>query len=423
MENKKSKMEQQLNMENLAGVLDVLEAMGIKDDVQNLMKQKEREKYLAMHREDYPIWQNKKGRWVSYVPDASFPNQRRQISANLLPVLEDKIIAEYKKQNSPHSTLTMRILYPRWLEYRLAMKEVKPQTIIRIKKDWVRYYENNPIVDMPLNGLTSDFLQSWINDMISIHKMGRHQFGNFSLIIRRIFTYAYNEGLISNNPFDRVYVKWSGLHKEERTPDAEQVFKKPEQETYINFCWSKYHKSAQFVQVFVPLAIIFDFYTGLRCCELSAVKFSDISGGLLKVQRMVEYNTREIVPRLKDDEDYRYVPLIPEAVAVLEEVKRKRQEMGLPVNGYVFAIDEPINTYTQIQKLTRGYCKSLNMAPRSPHDIRRTYVSNLIDAKFDILTIMKYAGHKNASTTMGSYAFAVREALENLPQLSAALAV
>lgn len=389
-------------------------------EMQEFMKQKKKQLILKRHKEAWPWWQNTKGRWVTYVPDASKPNKRRQISASVEASLEDKVFDFYQAKE-PASTLTLRILFPEWLEAK--SEDVKAHTIKRIKTDWVRYYDEASIVDVPLGKLTTDSLKSFTKSVTAGQHLDRHQFGNFSLIIRQMMDYAYEKGYIPADPYRKVKVKWSALSSGPKKSEAKLVFKREEQPVMINYCWDKYKNNAQFVQHFVPLAIIFDFYTGLRIGELAAVKFSDIDTDncIMKVQRMVEYESRKVVSGLKEDTEYRYVPLFPEAVEVIEEVKRKRLELGLPVDGYVFAVNEPINTYTQTQKLLREYCVKLKMLPRSPHDIRRTFISNLIDDNVDLNTVMTIAGHKQASTTLNSYAFAVREAKETVKVIRKAI--
>lgn len=408
-----------------ANILNKFAAYGItEDEVQEWMNQKEINKILANH--PHEIWQNAKGRWLTYVPDETKPKSRRQISAGTKSALEAKIVDFYKSQTkaSTARTLTMRILFPEWIANKALNEDIDPDTVRRNRNDWKRYYADDPIVDIPLQDLTTEKLSDWVKKKIASYEMGAHKFGNFSLIIRQMMDYATKKHYLYENPYKDVKISWSkALCIEQGKPEDRLIFFKDEQKVFLDYCWTQYYKNRYPVQMFVPLAYVFDFYTGLRVGELAAVKFSDIQCGQVCVQRMVKGRSGEVVPKLKKGSEKRYIPLTSEAVKVIDEIKRKRIELGLPIDGYIFAIDEPVSTYCRLQTIVRVFCKELDIAIRSPHDIRRTFISNLIDAGVDINTVMKYAGHTRMSTTVKSYLYSVRHVEEQVQILEKALAV
>lgn len=171
---------------------------------------------------------------------------------------------------------------------------------------------------------------------------------------------------------------------------------------YIIFRRTHGQKDTIRTQKFVPLAIVFSFYTGLRNGELSALKFSDIHASGVVIQRMVNDN-KDVVNRTKTGAS-RTVELVPEAVKVIEEVKRRRLELGLPIDGYIFAIDDsPYKTYYRIKVSVGQYCKELGLKIRSHHDIRRTFISKCIAEGYTLKEVMDMAGHRDYNTTINSY--------------------
>lgn len=421
----------QLNMLNyslddVAAVLAQVSGFDSAEDVLEIMAKARKDKVLQAH--PYPVWTNKRGMLVTYVPDETKPNGRRQIAAKSQDRLNDKIFEahEAEEAKSKGEALTMRKLYPQWLEHKASA--TSEATANRNSKDWKRYYANDPIVDAPMVSLGKNQLEEWVSTLTKEYCMNRTQFGNFSSIIRQMYAYAAEENLIPFNPFDAVHVNWKKLRKPQRKQDEELIFFTDEAERMVSYCWEQYNKNRQRVQIFAPLAIVFAFYTGVRIGELVSLRFTDINTDGITIQRMLDA-TNHVVPRTKgtDGPETRTVPLTTEALKVIEEVRRKKMEMGLPVNGYIFAFDEdyngdPMRLMHRIKNTISAYCKELGMVERSMHDIRRTFISKCIEGGMNIKTVMNMVGHRHVKTTEDNYLVDIKRAQERTAELQRAIA-
>ena len=403
--------------------LAFLENNGIIDlrDVEDNMRKARKEKILKEH--PYKIYQGKDGRWRTYLPDETKKEGRRQVVKTDLDELETIICRHYEsiRANQFKNVCTLDNLYPAWIEYKSV--HVCETTLIRIKKDWRKYYENAAIVKKPIRQITKLEIDTWVHKMIREHEMNAHKYGNFSVILRQMLEFAVDSEIIEKNPFLSVRVnRRRVLVLEVKKPDHTQVFTKIEENMLIERAWKAFNKRENYVQWYAPLAVIFLFYTGLRLGEISALKFEDITGNSMLVNRLVRFPTGEIVDHTKGVYGSRTIPLIPLAAEIIDLIRTHRQEKGLDIDGYIFCPNgKPISTYNAIERALKKYCKDLGIAERSPHKERKTFTSALISNGVSINTTRQLAGHVDERTTLNNYCYDRSEEDERLAQITYAL--
>jgi integrase len=140
--------------------------------------------------------------------------------------------------------------------------------------------------------------------------------------------------------------------------------------------------------------------------ELSALKFSDVNGKTIHIQRQEikfkDPNTNRCVHEVKEfpktDAGNRYIIITDSAIETIERIKELN-----PDNDFMFVVNGKrilTNSYNDgISKV----CKTLNIARKSMHKIRRTYGTTLIDHHVDESIIMEQMGHSDITTTKKFY--------------------
>ena len=152
-----------------------------------------------------------------------------------------------------------------------------------------------------------------------------------------------------------------------------------------------------------PLAVMFQFYTGLRVGELCAAKYSDLCNGEIHVSRMVRRDSSEIVEHTKTYEDRDVI--LPEAAVKLIDTARNYQMRNRIDTEFIFSVTKDPLRYNEINILLKKYCARADILYRSSHKARKTYISALIDGGVNINTVRAMAGHADERTTYFNYCF------------------
>lgn len=374
-----------------------------------IVTEKQNETILENH--CFKIWEAEDRGQTVYRTKVPLENGRpKKIQSKTRAALEDKIIKHYAEMEKAEqkNKLTLRTLWPEWIVYKADKKSVA--TVKRNTVAWNKYYINSPasqkLLDTPLTQIDNVELDAYMSRMVKQYKMNPHTWADFSVIIRQMLSYAYRKRYIISNPMDFVSIDVKDDLKHENKKTAkEQIFFECDKDKIIEYAWEQYRNGRSYVQKFVPLAIVFLFYTGMRLGEVTAVRFDDIDGDILYLRNSFSKDANEVQERVKSGE-YRDLSLPDEAVEVIEEIRNKRIELGLPVDEYVFATNDSLmSTYKAIYKMIRKYCAELDIDIHSTHDIRRTFVSHNARIGCPTATIMEMTGHTDIKTVEKSYLF------------------
>ena len=193
-----------------------------------------------------------------------------------------------------------------------------------------------------------------------------------------------------------------------RKTDETQVFSKGEVTNLFDAAWHDFESGYNAVHKLAPLAVMFQFVTGVRIGEVCVLKYEDILDKEMSeiyVQRMYRFKSREIVDYTKCHNAGRAVVLTSDARKFIQAAKQYQEENGLDSTGYIFSVNDKPLSYYVVRKLYERYCQCIGTINKSSHKARKTYISALIDGGVNINTIREMAGHADARTTYNSYCY------------------
>lgn len=197
--------------------------------------------------------------------------------------------------------------------------------------------------------------------------------------MRRVFEMAVEEGILDRNPCAGVQVKVPEVEQKVLTTSEVDIFLREAKLTQHRFypMWA--------------LALL----TGMRSGELFALKWTDIDldGRMMSVSR--QWTSKCGYGPTKTQKS-RVVPISDDLLKFLKELKLKRgteSEFVLP------QLTEWENG--EQAKVTREFCTMAGITPVKFHDLRATFITNLLARGESLARVMAIVGHSQLKTTNG----------------------
>lgn len=391
--------------------LGIIDLATVRDQVEVM----ERQKYLEMHK--YSIWQGANGKYYTKLPLQN--NERRLIKKSTLEDVENAIIEHYRSSPSLTNTPTFESDFKKWVNEKVKLNEICQGTYDRYNTEFKRFFGGKAICNAPVREISESDLEDFIRTRIAELSLTSKAYGNMRTLIIGTFKYAKKHGHtnISITSFFGDLALSRRVFERHRKSDKEQIFSEEEVQKLVEYL--KNHPSIE------NYGILLTFQCGIREGELSGLKFSDVDGNKLHIQRQeVKYKSQdkgkgvhEIVDYTKTDAGDRYIFLPNKALETIAKIRELN-----PDNEYMMMIGKrKIWTNTFNDRLYKA-CDMVGIPRRSMHKIRKTYGTMLIDSGAEESFIKAQMGHSDITTTKKYYYYSTKSDTHKLEQIERAIA-
>lgn len=386
-------------------------------DLQYIRDQKEMAKRAELlEKHPYEIWEGSDNYWHTYLPDAE--KGRKPVKRKEKAAVEDSVVDYYKKQSE---NPTIKSVFEEWNDRRLEVKKISAATHLRNTQFYNRHYKQ--FGKRRIKSVSEDEWIDFLEEQIPDYSLTSKAFSGLKGITRGLLKRAKKRKLIDFNieelfsDLDVSEVEFKKVIKE----DYEEVFDEDEADIMIEYLKKNLDP--------FNIGILLMFVTGIRIGELVGLKHEDFEQNTFRIRRTEtryrdgdEHYVTEIKDFPKSQAGVRTVVVPKDYEWLCNRIKLLN-----PFGEFIFISSTTGERATaqSIRMRLKRLCKKLNIYHKSPHKIRKTYGTILLDNHIDNQLIMGQMGHTSILCTENHYHRNRRslenktDILSNIPELQA----
>lgn len=340
------------------------------------------------------VWQGADGRWYAHVPALEKHKGRKLVSRKTRDELEKALDVDARVKVLAK---TFGVVFETWQDRRLELKQIAPGTYTRMQTDYNRYM--TPLTKKRMDRLTKEDYLDFMEEIIAREEMNHKAVARVKTLIKGTVNFAKRCGYADYSGAD-VLAELQAMEirpKQTVKEDCEEVFSDDEMAKLMGYLEENPDDANN--------ALYLIFLTGMRVGECVALKHSDIVENTVSVKKTETSYTmdgvfyREVKDSPKTAAGFRTI-VVPTSYQWFLDILA-RQNYG---EEYIFKGSQGSRlSINYVERRLKTVCQKLGMQPRSPHKIRKTYCSILLDNGLDQNFIKSQVGHTDIWCTENYY--------------------
>ena len=266
-----------------------------------------------------------------------------------------------------------------FLDYLRYERNASPQTVqtyeesLRAFESYLTFRDNG----LSLDSVDTDLIRDWMESLMDKGNSASTINKNLSAL-RSFYRFALKRELVKNDPAHAV----TGPKKSKPLP---QFLREGEMDRLLD----ELEWDSSFNNVRARTILLLFYEAGLRRSELIGLDDKDIDFEAAQLKVTGKRNKQRIVP------------FGAELAETLKDYKAKRQEEFGETSGALFLSDKGERiSGAQVYQIVRKYLSMVtSLKKRSPHVLRHTFATAMLNNGAGLETIKSLLGHESVSTT------------------------